>query len=256
MPVQELNVYNLPSQVAAEDLAGSVVVVIDLLRATTTICYALAAGAKEVVTFRETEEARAAAREAGRENVILGGERRGLLIEGFDLGNSPAEFTSARVAGKRVFLTTTNGTGALHHARMARKVIAGSVVNLSAVVASVKDEPRVAIMCAGTDGQETHEDILTAGGIVNQLCDMPHMGDVHLNDAAAFAGAEWSRVRMKAKLANRDLREQLALELPETLGGRNCIEVGNGDDLPDCADIDRFGIVPELDVAKWRITTR
>jgi 2-phosphosulfolactate phosphatase len=254
MPVQELNVFNLPSQVAAEELAGSAVIVIDLLRATTTICFALAAGATEVVPFREIEEARDAAREAGRENVVLGGERKGLLIEGFDLGNSPAEFTSKRVAGKRVFLTTTNGTRALHHARMARRVIVGSIVNLSAVAASVKDEPRAAILCAGTDGQETHEDILTAGAIVNQLCDKPGMVDVRLNDAAAFAGAEWSKVRTKAKLANRDLRDQLAVELLETLGGRNCIEVGNGEDLRDCADIDRFSIVPELDVAKWRIT--
>jgi 2-phosphosulfolactate phosphatase len=256
MPVQELNVYNLPSQVAAEELARSAVIVIDLLRATTTICFALAAGATEVVPLRAIEEANDAAREAGRENVVLGGERKGLLIKGFDLGNSPAEFTAERVAGKRVFLTTTNGTHALHHARLARRVIVASLVNLSAVAASVKDEPRVAIVCAGTDGQATLEDILGAGAIISQLCEMSGNDGFRLNDAAAHAVAEWNKVRTKGKLANRDLREQLALELRETLGGRNCIEVGNGDDLPDCADVDRFSIVPELDVAKWRITAR
>ncbi len=256
MPVQELNVFNLPSQVAAEDLAGSVAIVIDLLRATTTICFALAAGASEVVPFREIEEARVAAREAGRRRVLLAGERKGLLIEGFDLGNSPAEFTPDRVEDKRVFLTTTNGTQALHHARLARRVIAASLVNLSAVVESVKDEPRMAILCAGTDGEETLEDILLAGAIVSRICEIAGAGGVRLNDAAARAGAEWGRVQSDAKSANRDLREQLAIALRETLGGRNCIEVGNGGDLPDCADIDRFRIVPQLDVANWRITAK
>ncbi|HEX3599783.1 MAG TPA: 2-phosphosulfolactate phosphatase [Lacipirellulaceae bacterium] len=256
MRVEELNVYKLPIQVAAEDLADSAVIVIDLLRATTTICYALAAGAKEVVPFRGIEEAREAARAAGREHVILAGERKGLLIEGFDLGNSPAEFTAERIARKQVLLTTTNGTQALYHARLARRIIAGAIVNLSAIVASVKDEPKVAIVCAGTDGQETQEDILTAGAIVHLLRHTPVSGDLRPNDAAALAENEWSLMQQKAKSAKRDLREELAIALRDTRGGRNCIEVGNGDDLPDCADIDRFKIVPELDVAKWRITTR
>src|SRR5882757_4256142 len=131
MPTRHINVYNLPNQVAESDLADSAVIVIDLLRATTTICFALAAGAREVVPFREIDEARAAAKQAGREQVLLGGERGGVLIEGFDLGNSPAEFTPERVAGKSVYITTTNGTWALHHARLARRVLVGSVVNLS-----------------------------------------------------------------------------------------------------------------------------
>jgi 2-phosphosulfolactate phosphatase len=256
MAVRELNVFNLPSQVAAEDLAGSAVIVIDLLRATATICYALAAGASEVVPFREIEEARAAALEAGNGKVVLAGERKGLLIEGFDLGNSPAEFTTERVGGKRVFLTTTNGTLALNHARLARRVIAASLVNLSAVVTSVKDEPSVAILCAGTDGHETLEDILLAGAIVKQLREVADGEDYQLNSAAVAAEAEWNRVRTEAASAKRELREQLALALRESLGGRNCVEVGNGDDLPDCADIDRFDIVPELDAAKWRLVAR
>lgn len=253
MPAQELNVFNLPSQVAAEDLTGSAAIVIDLLRATTTICFALAAGASEVVPFREIEEARAAAQKVGKGTALLAGERKGLLIEGFDLGNSPTEFTAERVGGKRVFLTTTNGTLALHHARLATRVIAASLVNLTAVVESVKDEPRVAMLCAGTDGEETLEDILAAGAIVSRLCELRSAGDFRLNDAAEFAVAEWSKVREKAKSAKRELRDELSVELRETLGGRNCVEVGNGGDLPDCADIDRLRVVPELDVANWRI---
>src|SRR5262245_44615053 len=141
--IEQLNVYNLPAHVSEQELAGSAVIVIDLLRATTTICHALAAGAREVVPFREIDETLAAAEKAGRSGVLLGGERAGLLIEGFDLGNSPAEFTREAVAGRSVYITTTNGTRALYHARLARRVLVGAIVNLSAIVESVKDEPRV-----------------------------------------------------------------------------------------------------------------
>jgi 2-phosphosulfolactate phosphatase len=253
MPTQELNLYKLPKEVVAEDLADITAIVIDLLRATTTICYALAAGAKEVVPFREIDEARAAANRAGSDEAILAGERRGLLIDGFDLGNSPAEFTPDRVAGRRVFLTTTNGTQALHHARMARRVIVGAAVNLSAIVASVKNEPRVAIVCAGTDGNETLEDILAAGAMVEKLTSSP-AAIWKLNDAAIAAAREWRLLAGKADISGRPIHEQFALALRDTLGGRNCIEVGNGADLPDCAAIDRFQIIPELDVPNWKIT--
>ena len=256
MPAQQLNVFNLPGHIAEQELAGSTVIVIDLLRATTTICHALAAGAREVIPFREIEETLAAAQKAGRDQVILGGERGGTLIDGFDLGNSPAEFTQEAVGGRPVYITTTNGTWALYHARLARRVLVGAIVNLTAIVESVKDEPRVDILCAGTGGEETLEDILCAGAIVDRLARTPGVGDFKMNDAAMFSGTQWSMLRAKAEVANRPLREQLALKLRDTLGGRNLIEVGNDGDLADCAQIDRLNIVPELDVPNWRITVR
>jgi 2-phosphosulfolactate phosphatase len=249
---RHLNVYTLPTHVAERDLAGSTVVVIDLLRATTTICHALAAGATEVVPFREIDETLAAAATDGREKVVLGGERGGVIIDGFDLGNSPAEYTPASVGGRRVFITTTNGTRALHHARLARRVVVGAVVNLSAVVASIKDEPRVDFLCAGTGGAETLEDILAAGAILDRL-QKTGSGKRQLNDAAQTAAREWRLLAGKAEVAGRTVEEQLALKLRDTLGGRNLMEVGNEADLPDCAAIDRFDIVPELDAANWRI---
>jgi 2-phosphosulfolactate phosphatase len=253
--MQRLNVYNLPRDVAAEELAGSAVIVIDLLRATTTICHALATGAMEVVPFREIDETLAAAAKAGREKVVLGGERGGKPIAGFDLGNSPAEYSPVRVGGRSVFMTTTNGTRALHHARLARRVLVGAAVNLAAVVASVQDEPRVDILCAGTGGQETLEDILCAGAMVERLTQAA--GDAwQLNGAAQSAAREWRLLVGKAELAHRPVVEQFALTLRDTLGGRNLIEVGLDSDLPDCAAIDRLTIAPEFDVANWRITAR
>src|SRR3954465_15695727 len=106
MSNHHLHVHKLPQAVDERELAGSTVIVIDLLRATSTICQALASGAREVVPFLEIKDALAAAETAGRENVVLGGERSGGKIPGFDVGNSPAEYTPDLVASKRVFITT------------------------------------------------------------------------------------------------------------------------------------------------------
>ncbi|MEX0641569.1 MAG: 2-phosphosulfolactate phosphatase [Pirellulales bacterium] len=248
-----LRVHYLPSHAAAEELAGSAVVVIDALRATSVICQALAAGAPEVVPFLEVEEAIAAWTKEHREQVVLGGERGGMQIDGFDLGNSPSEYTPQAVGGRRVFITTTNGTRALHHAQQALRVIVGSFLNLSAVVTSLKDEPRVDILCAGTGGCATGEDILAAGAMVDRLCSLPG-ANWRLNDAASAARHEWSGLVAAADDDGRSVSEQLAMEMRETAGGHNLVEIGLDQDLVDCAQIDRLNIVPELDVRAWRIT--
>src|SRR3954469_25657283 len=152
MPDHRLRVHKLPQDVDKQELVGSTVVVIDLLRATSTICQALVSGAREVVPFLEIDDALAAAQSANRADIVLGGERRGGKIPGFDVGNSPAEYTSQVVGGKREFITTTNGTRVMHHARLASRVVLGSFLNLSAIVASIKKEPAIDILCAGTDG--------------------------------------------------------------------------------------------------------
>jgi 2-phosphosulfolactate phosphatase len=252
MQTKLLNVHNLPKQVERDELTGSTVVVIDLLRATTTITQALASGAREVLPFLEVEDAIAAWTKADREEIVLGGERSGLRIDGFDLGNSPRDYTPQAVAGRCVFITTTNGTRALDHARLARRVVVGAVVNLSAVVASVKEEPRVDILCAGTDGRETGEDIVTAGAIVDQLCRLP-TADWQLNHAAAMAGRDWRLIVAKAQSTGCSLDERLAIDLRDTPGGRNLLDIGLEQDLVDCAQIDRFDVVPELDVREWKI---
>jgi 2-phosphosulfolactate phosphatase len=251
----KLRVHKLPHYVSADELAGSAVVVIDALRATSTICQALSAGATDVVPFLEVSEALAAAEKVGRADLVLGGERGGKRIEGFDLGNSPAEYTPQAVGGQRVFMTTTNGTRALGHARQAARVILASLLNLSAVVESVKDERRVDILCAGTGGHATGEDILAAGAIVDRLCSMPG-AKWRLNESAAAARQEWQWLVAGAKTDGRSLSEQLAIDLRDTSGGHNLVEIGLEQDVVDCAQIDRLRIVPELDVRAWRITAK
>lgn len=255
MAQHSIHVHNLPTAVDERKLAGSTVIVIDLLRATSTICQALAAGAREVVPFREIEETLAAVASGDRRDVVLGGERGGRRIAGFDLGNSPAEYTSEAVQGRRVLITTTNGTQALYHARVARRVVVGAIVNLSAVVASVANEPRIDVLCAGTGGVETCEDILAAGAIVTQLGESSPEVERQQNAAATTAAAAWQQLQCDAHAAGRSLAKQLAIALRDTLGGRNLIDVGLGSDLADCAAIDQLNIVPELNVSTWRITS-
>jgi 2-phosphosulfolactate phosphatase len=255
MPSHRLRVYKLPQAVDQTELIGSTVVVIDLLRATSTICQALASGAREVVPFLEIDDALAAAGRTDRADIVLGGERRGGKIPGFDVGNSPSEYTPQVVGGKRVFITTTNGTRAMHHARLASRVVLGSFLNLSAVVASIKDELSIDILCAGTDGCETYEDILAAGAIVYGIRETN--GDHwQVNELARDARDEWDILLLRAEREGRMPIEQLALELRPTTGGRNLIGIGLDQDIVDCAQIDRYNIVPELDLKAWRITAK
>jgi 2-phosphosulfolactate phosphatase len=253
---RRLNVHPLPALVAESALAGGTTVVIDLLRATSTICQALASGAVEVVPFLEVDEALSAAAKApDRENIVLGGERGGRRIEGFDLGNSPTEYTPRAVGGKRVFITTTNGTRALHHAKLARRVVIGSLLNLSAVVVAVEKESQVDVLCAGTDGRVTGEDLLAAGAIASRLGELSK-ARLPTNDSAASAANYWAKVQNLAELSDRSVTDELLIILRGSCGGQNLIEIGMARDVDYCAQIDRLHVLPELDLSEWRIVLR
>src|SRR5437764_8635978 len=169
---RDVHVHLLPDLVPRGRLPESVAVVLDVLRATTTIIYALAAGCSCVRPCAEVEEARelAGGMRAGR--VLLGGERGGLPLPGFDLGNSPREYTAKVCRGCTLVLTTTNGTRALlRAAEAARRLLAG-FVNYSAVCEQLRQETRpIHIICAGTEGDVTLEDTLLAGALVDYLCE-------------------------------------------------------------------------------------
>ena len=173
---KEVQVHLTPRLVASPLLAGGVAVVIDVLRATTTMIHALAAGCTAVRPCAEVEEAQdlAGAMRAGR--VLLGGERDGKPLPGFDVGNSPKEYTAARCRGAALVLTTSNGTRALLHAAGAARVLVAAFVNYSAVCEQLRREARpIHIVCAGDGGAVALEDALLAGALVDFLADLgPH----------------------------------------------------------------------------------
>jgi 2-phosphosulfolactate phosphatase len=237
-----IDVYFLPSLFEPPEVAGKTVVVVDVLRATTTIIHALAAGATQVIPCLEVEEAKQVAR--GQRQAVLGGERGGEKIPGFDLGNSPAEYTRESVGGKPVVFTTTNGTRALLKCRAAKRVFIGAFSNYSAVCRELAGAGEIAVVCAGTDGQVTREDVLFAGAVVDDLL---RNGKVDLNDQAEIAADAWrTAVRM---LTDRPL----GVTLRDSRGGRNLIDIGQESDIDLAAQMDRFDIVPQLDIDSWRI---
>jgi 2-phosphosulfolactate phosphatase len=248
-----LQVHFLPSLVEPESLAGTTAVVIDVLRATTTIVQALAVGARKIVVCGEVEEARQRATQSESGTFVLGGERGGLKIDGFDLGNSPAEYTEKSVGGKTIIFTTTNGTRALLHCRHAKRILLTAFTNLAAVCDAIKNDSRVDVICAGTRGRISREDVLLAGAIVSQL--VPDgFTPVEMDDQAALARAAWRAIpRAPSDGA-------LARDLLATLGGRNLAELDRAhgtklaDDIVRAAQVDQHTIVPRFDPRTGRVT--
>ena len=243
---QIVQVHLLPALTSAEELAQSMVIVIDVLRASTTIVYALAGGATAVVPCSEVDEARQQANQLG-DVAVLGGERGGRPIEGFDLGNSPSEYTSQAVAGKTIFFTTTNGTRAIKQCLQADRVIIGAFTNFSAVCEAVLKSPRVDLLCAGTRAEISREDALLAGAIVDRLQLRRTVG-FGLNDQAYMAVDAWRQVAGDLFRSGH-----LAGKLRASRGGQNLLEIAMEQDIEIAAAIDRFDLVPELDMEKWEI---
>lgn len=240
-----IDVCLLPSQVEPERLIGQTVVVIDVLRATTTIAQVVAAGAKEVIPCLHVDDARQLADKHGREKVLLGGERGGLLIEGFDLGNSPRDYTPDRVADRRLIFTTTNGTAALLHCRQAERILLASLVNRSAIADAVKSAARLTIVCAGTRGHVTREDIFAAGAIVERLESWQDQ-KLELTPTAVLARATWQSI---AGTGATQSPAAIIQAMRDALGGRDLVALGLDRDIADASQLDSLQCVPIFDPA-------
>jgi 2-phosphosulfolactate phosphatase len=215
-----------------------VAIVIDVLRATSVIVTALAGGAREFLVCREIAEAVSLA-DRRDPRPLLCGERKCRPIDGFDLGNSPAEYSAERVAGKSLILTTTNGTAAIKSAARAQRLITASFLNLSAAIDSIRNADRVVLVCAGTDGSITAEDALLAGALVC-ACQTRYRAALR-GDEATLAKQLWA-----SWFDPEAVPTQIALSgrLRATDGGRNLVAAGYADDLDRCAAIDTLDRVP------------
>ncbi|MEX2467601.1 MAG: 2-phosphosulfolactate phosphatase [Gemmatimonadota bacterium] len=229
----KIDTYFTVEEVDPASLASSVVVVIDVIRATTTMVEALAHGAGGIYPTGSTEEAVKLATSLGRDDTLLCGERKAAKVEGFDLGNSPREFTSDAVSGKRLVMSTTNGTRAFAAGEEGERLIACAFTNLGAVAETLRDATSVAILCAGREDRFSIEDALCAGTLIARLRGEPNF-TAALNDAS------------RAALALADSLQPDRTFLSETSAGRALVEVGLGDDLEICAHVDRHAIVPEM----------
>lgn len=228
----KIDVAFLPRELEGRELSGTVCIVIDIFRATTSMITAFVHGCRGIVPVGSIPEAWAAAEGINSKDCILAGERKGVKIEGFHLGNSPWEFTGEHVGNQYIVMTTTNGTAAIKATDGASATLIGAFLNANAVCARAKHYgDDILIICAGTAGNFSLEDALCAGLLVDILWEDK---EVELTDAARAA------LLMYAEVA--DVVGKVAANSSH---GRYLYAIGFGEDVKTCMRANTVKIVPE-----------
>ena len=239
-----VSVHLLPSLIPPGTLRGGVAIVVDVLRATTAMVHALSSGCEAIIPCLEVDEARRVAASLPGGTALLGGERGGLPIEGFDYGNSPASYTPEVCRGKTLVMTTTNGTRAILASLEADRVLIAAFSNIKATVATLSSTPSEAarppihLVCSGTDGLVSYEDTLLAGLAVSMLGEL---GAGPANDQALIARSAWLDVEF-----GHDKSRPLAAILARGVGGQRVTSLGLAADIVEASRADRFDFAAEL----------
>lgn len=215
------------------------VVVVDVLRATTTITVALINGAKEVIPAESVSTAARISKGLGKS--ILCGERNGKVIEGFALGNSPFEYKSETVKDKSLIFSTTNGTVSIAKSRLAKSCVLASFVNMSKAIEHVKSlEGDVIFVCSGKLNTFCIEDAVCAGVIIDKI-KTEEPGTYELNDSA-YACVKLGN--LCAKKSGRVSSDKILDMFKESEHGKYLKEIGFGDDLKLCSGLDTYPHLP------------
>lgn len=231
-----LSVAFSPNGLAPADVVGRAVVVVDVLRATTTICTALAHGAKAIIAAAEIDDAARLAQSLDRTEVLLMGERGGKAIPGFALGNSPREMTPEVVGGKTLVMTTTNGTRALLATAGAHEVIVAAAVNLTVaserLALHLADGRELLILCAGRAHAFGLDDAYIAGRLL----------------VGALAGSRSRKGMNDAAIASVDLVRRYGDRIDRVLilsgAGRHLAALGYAEDVRAAARTDAHPVLP------------
>jgi 2-phosphosulfolactate phosphatase len=228
-----IDIQFLPFSPDPSTLSRRTIVVIDVLRATSVIVHAISQEALEVLPVATVEEAFQLAKNFSQGATLLGGERGSKKIEGFDLGNSPREYIAEKVKGKRLILTTTNGTKAFHSVSSGKEIMAGSFFNIGATARRCLDLGQdLLIFPSGDEGRFSLEDTVCGGMLIDRILNKGKRR-VTLTDASQSALILYQRFK-------KNLVEAVHL----STHGRDLIERGFEDDLAYCAQIDITDIVP------------
>ncbi len=230
----QLDVTLTPRELDRLDRHGHTVAVIDVVRASTTMVQGLAAGAMAFIPVPSVAAARRTAKSLGHDKVLLGGERGGVAVSGFNLGNSPLEYTPERVSGQTIVFTTTNGTAAIAAARSAQSIIIAAFVNLDAVVAYLQTAGTdVTIAAAGRLGRPALDDTICAGLIVNQLLE----------------GGPWTPTdtALLARQSANDQATQIRELLSQAASGQALKRLALEADLDFCAQLNLYNLVPRVE---------
>ena len=229
-----LRFFATADEAAGESYHGSVVVVIDVLRSTSTILASLENGAARVLPVESIETATRLVSLSDRGGKLLAGEQKGMPIEGFDLFNSPAECDRRTVEGRTIILATSNGTPAIAAAApKAGRLLICSILNVDAVAAAIDPKSELVVICSGSLGKLSNEDLLCAGLLLEALS--PGVDTDALNDSASMA----------LLLAGR-YGDDIEGFMRTTERGRQLIGLGYEKDIAFCARRGAFDRVPEL----------
>lgn len=228
----KINVAFIPAEFSGIDLSATVCVVLDIFRATTSIVTALANGCEAIFPVLSVEEAQKLAQQGG--SYLLAGERKSIKIEGFDLGNSPSEFSGDVVNARHIIMTTTNGTVAIKATEGSYRTLIGSFLNAEALCKQVKQYGKdVLIVCAGTDRMFSLEDALCAGLMVELLREEESTNGI-LTDSAYAALLMYTQAKDALAVVARNSRN----------GQRLCL-LGHENDVDYCLQLNMLNIVPE-----------
>jgi len=231
-----IDLYFTPGQTDELALRDRTVVVIDVLRASTTIIAALSNGAREIIPVATVESAVKISGNLFGDVILLGGERNGRMIDGFNLGNSPAEYTGERVRGKAIIFSTTNGSQALVKARYARELFVCGFVNMGTVADALWQTSRdFTIVCAGNDGVLSLEDTVCAGMLISRVA------------AGGGIDPELSDGALVARTLHRTFGRGILKMIRSSDHGRRLLDIGFGEDLKFCAGVDTLPVLPLLE---------
>lgn len=215
----------------------------------------LANGAQRIIPCVGVEEAHATRDRLAADAVptLLGGERQGKPLPGFDLGNSPVSYSNETVGNKTVVMTTTNGTRAMSLCREAEEIVIGSFANIGRVIEHLKQKAVVNLVCSGTHRHVTSEDVLFAGAVASRIAGQRVAADgleAGINDQARLAIAHWDNLRGANEAPTT---EQLEFAFRQSLGGSNLVKQDRGPDLAFAAQLDRHANLPILNIESWEI---
>jgi len=218
---------------------GQIVVAIDVLRASTTVCAALYNGANEIVPAESSEKAAKIYANISRSLRFLGGERNGVKLDGFDAGNSPAEYTREIIEGKTVIFTSTNGAIAFNKANKAKFKIVGCFANYNVVndfineviSSSLNKKLTISFVCGGSNGNISIEDTLCAGAFIANL--MNTIPNCKISDSSLVALEMF-------KLHYKEIRSYVKT----TSHSKHLESIGMGDDIDLCLTLDKYPVLP------------
>jgi 2-phosphosulfolactate phosphatase len=233
--IHSIDVFSSSISFSEQDVRDKTVVVIDVLRSCSTIQTALERGASSIIPLGDNDDAGRYTRYLDAASVLLCGEKDGKKVEGYQLGNSPMEFTEDVIRGKTILFKTTNGTKAITRSTGARKLLVGSFLNLSAVADELRQEAAsgVVLICSGWHSRLSIEDMLCAGAIIHKVFDNNMPGEATDGVKMAYG-----------------LFEKFGHDIPALISecnhAKRLRDLGYGDDVSYCSQVDLFGGVPRM----------